>query len=470
MTLPELPDVPRPAPVQAALAWLVRGLIAIVFVIVAVDLIGWATGRQALTRIYPTWPQMTPWTAVLLAVSAAALLVQSGRAAATTTRVGRVAAATVAGLSLVFLAEYAAGRPFGLDEALFPESVRQLQSSWPGRPSPQAASSFLMLSAAVMVQRIDRRWARTTWAVGLSLAAVIPLVVLLSYMTESLSLVHVAPSTGMGMSTALGLLTLAAAAVAARPDRHPVSWLLARPDRRMLLQMVAVLAAMPPLTMGAHLTFQSLGVSHDSAWLLALAGSTITVGAAAVFIVAHASRLLAASEQRYRLLTDNVGDVITHIRNGRFAWLSPSVGDTMGAPPEYWLGREVAEMVPADDHPVMIANLKKVADGGTLLERVRVRSADGRVHWAHLHAKPYFDSEGRRDGHTATFRLIDDEVAIEQEVEEARRRQALAEQRYRRSVDNAAIGMCLTSRTAASTRSTMPCAGFSATAPRPSWQ
>jgi len=437
------PAAAKPAPVELVLAWVVRGQIAVVFAIVAMDLIGWATGRQALTRVYPTWPQMTPWTAVLLAVSAAALLAQSGRASSTAARAGRVLAATVAALSIVFLAEYATGSSFGLDEALFAEAVRQLQSSWPGRPSPQTASSFLMLSAAIMVQRIDRRWSRTVWPAGLLLAAVIPLDALLSYTTESLDLVRVAPSTGMGMSTALGLLTLVAAAVLARPDRRPLARLLNRSDRRMLLQMVAVLAAMPPLTVGAHLTFQSLGVSHESAWLLAIAGSTVTVGAAAVYIVAHASRLLAASEERYRLLTDNVGDVITHIRDGKFAWLSPSVADTMGAPPEYWLGREVAEMVPTDDHPVMIANLKKVDDGGTLLERVRLRSADGQVHWAHLHAKPYFDSAGRRDGHTATFRLIDDEVAIEREVEGARRQQALAEERYRRSVDNAAIGMCL---------------------------
>ena len=140
----------------------------------------------------------------------------------------------------------------------------------------------------------------------------------------------------------------------------------------------------------------------------------------------------------------------------------------MGAPPEYWLGREVAEMVPTDDHPVMIANLKKVDDGGTLLERVRLRSADGQVHWAHLHAKPYFDSAGRRDGHTATFRLIDDEVAIEREVEghDASRRWPKsatgAQWTTRRS------GCAWSPRTAGSTRSMMPYASFSDMTPRPS--
>ena len=424
------------------MAWLVRILVAVVVVSAAANWIGWAAGVKWLTRIHQSWPQMTPWTAALLALSAVALGAQAGRPSPIGVRVGRALAATVAVLSLVFLAEYATGTSFGVDLAFFPAAVTELQSTWPGRPSPQTASSFLMLSAAILVHRNDRPWARRVWAAALALATAIPLLVLLSYLTGTLPFVRVAPSTGVGISTALGFLTLVAATISARPDRNPVAWLLARPDRAMLTQTAAVLAGLPLLTGLAHLGFDAV-VPHDGAWVLALALSTAVVAAATFFITQHGSRRLAASEERFRLLAENASDVITHIRDGRFVWISPSVEVALGAPPSYWIGRDISAIVPPDEYSALAGRLESLKSGEVVKERVRLSSRDGITHWAHLHAKPFYDSTGRQDGATAALRLIDEEVAAEQEVEEARREQALAEQRYRQSVDNAPIGMCL---------------------------
>jgi PAS domain S-box-containing protein len=76
-------------------------------------------------------------------------------------------------------------------------------------------------------------------------------------------------------------------------------------------------------------------------------------------------------------------------------------------------------------------------------ERLRVMSVDGVIHWAHMHGTAFYDAQGRKDGVTAVLRLVDDEVAAQQQVEEARREQARADARYRRLMDTAAIGMCL---------------------------
>lgn len=70
-------------------------------------------------------------------------------------------------------------------------------------------------------------------------------------------------------------------------------------------------------------------------------------------------------------------------------------------------------------------------------------AADGAVHWFHMYAKPFYGADGHQDGALSTLRPIDDEVAAEQEAQEARRHQARAEARYRRSMDSAPIGMCL---------------------------
>ena len=152
---------------------------------------------------------------------------------------------------------------------------------------------------------------------------------------------------------------------------------------------------------------------------------------------------IAASEQNYRLLAENADDMVTHVRDGRFAWVSPSVDGVLGAPPAHWLGRELWEVVAPSDAPALAAGLTTLSEGGVVKQRVRVVSVDGLTHWVHLHAKPFYDAEGRKDGVTASLRLIDDEVAAQQAAEEARRRQAKADERYRRSMDNAAIGMCL---------------------------
>ncbi len=155
------------------------------------------------------------------------------------------------------------------------------------------------------------------------------------------------------------------------------------------------------------------------------------------------SDLIAASEKSYRLIVENTADVVAHIRDGRIVWVSPSVQDALGAPPEYWLGREVWEIVPPEDRAAFAARVSAVMAGEAVKARVRLVSVDDVMHWVHLHAKPFYDADGSQDGGQCSFRLIDDEVAAEQAAQEARRQQARADTRYHRSMDNAAIGMCL---------------------------
>ncbi len=155
------------------------------------------------------------------------------------------------------------------------------------------------------------------------------------------------------------------------------------------------------------------------------------------------NELIAASERHYRMLAENAADVIVHFRDGRVAWVSPSVETVLGAPPGYWLGRSVLEFVPAEDVPINLVRLATLAEGGTISVRLRVIGADGVTHWFNLQAKPFASAEGRPDGEVVALRLADEEVAAERAVEEARRRQALTDQRFRRVMDHAAVGMCL---------------------------
>ena len=143
------------------------------------------------------------------------------------------------------------------------------------------------------------------------------------------------------------------------------------------------------------------------------------------------------------MIAENVGDVVRHVRDGMVAWVSPSVGGVLGGSPDYWVGRHVREVIPADDRPAFAHRLKTAGEGGVVSQRIRLIALDGVTHWFHGHAKPFYDAEGRRDGHITSLRLIDDEVSAEQALEAARHEQAEADALYRRAIDNAAVGMCL---------------------------
>jgi len=150
--------------------------------------------------------------------------------------------------------------------------------------------------------------------------------------------------------------------------------------------------------------------------------------------------VLAESEERFRLLAENAGDVVMHVRDGRFVWISPSVEQVLGAPPEYWLGRETQEIIPEDDHAAHLERIRAIRRG-VFVGQARVVAVDGTTHWVHAHIKPFYDAEGRPDGQVSSFRVVDEEVAARRETMQAMVRHATADARYRRLMDNSPIGM-----------------------------
>jgi PAS domain S-box-containing protein len=160
------------------------------------------------------------------------------------------------------------------------------------------------------------------------------------------------------------------------------------------------------------------------------------------------NELIAESEATYRLLVGNAADVICHTREdntggNRIVWISPNVEAVLGAPPDHWLGRTLLELVLPEDVQAHADRWKNVSAGGAISARVRMRSVDGDMHWFHINVKPFLDAEGHRDGAVIAAHIVDEEVAAEQAAEEARRLQAIADERFRRSMEHAAVGMCL---------------------------
>ncbi len=419
----------RPGPdarVEAAVTWCGRVAVMVVLAVAVLSWVGWATGIEQLTRIYPTWPQMMPWTAWWLAGLAVAILAQSGRPSRGRVWAGRGTAAVVGVLAVIVVAEYATGRSFGLDHVWFGDAVRMSQSTWPGRPSPQTASSVLLLAAAAALIRVDR-WTRVVWPACIAAGGAIPFVTVGAYSFNALALVGFSPSTGQALLTALALLLLVAAMSLARPDRFPLAWLLARPDWRSLLRLAAILAGFPIVVALSRPIFLGLGLGEHAEWTFAILLGTLIVGAVTFFFTQREQKLLIAkelvskeradAEMRYRILADNAVDIIVHLRGGEVAWISPSVAAALGGPLQRWTGSNFGRRIHPDDRDTLATALQRIAAGEAVLQRFRVCSVDGDYHWVDGHGKPYVDAGGDTDGLVAALRIVDDQVEAEQRLE-----------------------------------------------------
>ncbi|CQD08640.1 PAS/PAC sensor-containing diguanylate cyclase [Mycobacterium lentiflavum] len=407
-------------------AWCRRIALVVVFAIAALVWVGWTTGSDRLTRIYPTWPQMMPWTAVWLVSLGAAILAQSGAPSRKRVWAGRGLALLVAALAGITLVQYATGVLPGLDRVWFADALRTSQWTKPGRPSPQTAVSALLLSGAVVLIRFDRR-TRVAWPACTAAGAAIPFVTVGAYLFDALALVGSSPSTGQAFMTALALLLLAAAALLARPDRVPVAWLLGRSDRSSLLRLAAILAGFPVVVALSRPALLGLGIGEHTEWTFSILLGTVIVGAVTFFFTQREHELLIAkeilskqradAEMRYQILAANAVDVIVHFRGGEVAWISPSVEAVLGGPLQHWTGSNFRRLIHVDDRAALAAALQRIGNGESVIQRFRVRSADGTYHWVDGHAKPYVDADGNADGLIAALRTVDDQVETEQRLE-----------------------------------------------------
>lgn len=158
-----------------------------------------------------------------------------------------------------------------------------------------------------------------------------------------------------------------------------------------------------------------------------------------------AAQQIAESEEQFRLLAENSGDMVVRIRHGRFVWISPAVETVLGATADHWLGRRIADVIPELNLAEHVERQKAIDSGKTTLARLQIVGYGGVRHWVHLNAKPFYDASGTPDGAVAALRLIDAEVAAEQQAYAARELQAQADARYRRLMDGSPVSMCLVS-------------------------
>jgi PAS domain S-box-containing protein len=142
------------------------------------------------------------------------------------------------------------------------------------------------------------------------------------------------------------------------------------------------------------------------------------------------------SERRYRLLADNMGDVVTRMRlDGGSGYISPAIERLLGYRPEEMAGRPAQAFVHEDDQPLVLAMFGQMAKGlrqKTLQHRAVHK--DGRTVWVETSFQLVRDDQGQpieivaviRDA-TDRKRLEDATLAARDEAREQAQRAVIAE-------------------------------------------
>lgn len=131
----------------------------------------------------------------------------------------------------------------------------------------------------------------------------------------------------------------------------------------------------------------------------------------------EAERSLARSEEHFRLLAENILDVIVRVRDGVIVWVSGPVEPVLGWTPDTLIGRDVGDFVHVEDLDMLDDMVTMLDDGEPATGRFRLQAAHGGYHWVESHAKPYRAGDGVLDGMVSTLHIVDTEVAALAELD-----------------------------------------------------
>jgi len=130
-------------------------------------------------------------------------------------------------------------------------------------------------------------------------------------------------------------------------------------------------------------------------------------------------RRLHEEQEFVRRLIDNFPDIIAVLdMEGRFTYISPRVQDTLGQPPEDYIGKILGEYAHPDDMRRVQEMFESVKNGRTLSGQAEYRTRHANGAWRTLRATagPLFDASGKIHGVVASARDVTDAVQAEHQT------------------------------------------------------
>ncbi len=128
------------------------------------------------------------------------------------------------------------------------------------------------------------------------------------------------------------------------------------------------------------------------------------------------------SRARYRVLTENISDVLVRVRlDGTSPYISPTIRDLLGYEPQEMLGRPAHFFVADADRPAMVAIYDAMAKGQENADiRHRIVHKDGREIWVETRFRLVRDASGTPVDMVAVIRDISVQMALEADLTMAR--------------------------------------------------
>lgn len=134
---------------------------------------------------------------------------------------------------------------------------------------------------------------------------------------------------------------------------------------------------------------------------------------------------LADSEEHFRLLATNASEMVALWRGGKCVWASPSTVATMGGALDEVIGMDGRASIEPEDLE-RYDDLYAAAEAGTdQVAALRMRGPNGIVHWVEVHAGPYANPDGSLGAVLSSARVIDADMAAEQDLKHEARHDSL---------------------------------------------
>jgi diguanylate cyclase (GGDEF)-like protein/PAS domain S-box-containing protein len=110
------------------------------------------------------------------------------------------------------------------------------------------------------------------------------------------------------------------------------------------------------------------------------------------------SEALAASEEQFRFLAENTGDVVMLSRDGRIEWISPAVRTMLGWEPDDLIGQSFGLIAHPDEERLRTRARADAEARARATYRGRVRRKDGSYAWVDARTRLFHDGDGRPNG------------------------------------------------------------------------
>ncbi|MCC2981423.1 diguanylate cyclase [Sphingomonas sp. IC4-52] len=140
----------------------------------------------------------------------------------------------------------------------------------------------------------------------------------------------------------------------------------------------------------------------------------------------------------FRSIVEQSGDVICHVSDGRFTYVSPSAKAVFGWSPDAMIGSTGFELIYEPDLPILEEVLARRVSGeevGPVRHQLRVVCGDGSLKWSETSARSERAANGKILHTILVIRDVSDRKRLEEELEALAHKDGLTGLANRRSFD-----------------------------------